>query len=112
MNDLDLSDLDNFVKDTGVPTGTQHYEKSLDIIKQSMGRVIQEMLITLPDGTPHMVYITKINIDPKGKVEVDFGTPSEERKDELILHVEKCITMQINDALQEMNMKKKRWFKW
>lgn len=111
-NDLDLSDLDNFVKDTEEgPSGPQYYEKSLDIIKQSMGSVMQEILLTLPDGSSHMVYVTKIDISPKGQVTVDFGTPSEERKCELAEHVEKCVTMQINEALKEINMKK-RWWKW
>lgn len=111
-NDLDLSDLDNFVKDTEEgPSGPQYYEKSLDIIKQSMGSVMQEILLTLPDGSNHMVYVTKIDISPKGQVTVDFGTPSEERKGELAEHVEKCVTMQINEALKEINMKK-RWWKW
>lgn len=111
-NDLDLSDLDNFVKDTEEgPSGPQYYEKSLDIIKQSMGSVMQEILLTLPDGSSHLVYVTKIDISPKGQVTVDFGTPYEERKGELAEHVEKCVTMQINEALKEINMKK-RWWKW
>lgn len=111
-NDLDLSDLDGFVKDTDEgPDGPQYYEKSLKIIKESMGSVMQEILMTLPDGSSHMVYVTKINISGKGQVTVDFGTPSEERKAELAEHVEKCVTLQINEELQKINMKK-GWWKW
>ena len=111
-NDLDLSDLDNFVKDTEEgPSDPRYYEKSLDIIRKSMGTVKQEILLTLPDGSSHMVYVMGVNISPKGQVSVDFGTPSEERKAELAEHVEKCVTLQINEALKEINMKK-RWWKW
>ncbi|AHY25001.1 head vertex assembly chaperone [Pectobacterium bacteriophage PM2] len=111
MNDLDLSDLDNFVKDEEGPSDPRNYEKSLKIIKDSMGTVKQEILLTLPDGSSHIVYVMDINISNKGQVTVDFGTPSEERKAELAVHVEKCVTMQINDALRNIKMNK-RWWKW
>lgn len=111
MNDLDLSDLDNFVKDEEGPSDPHNYEKSLKIIKDSMGTVKQEILLTLPDGSSHIVYVMDINISNKGQVTVDFGTPSEERKAELAVHVEKCVTMQINDALRNIKMNK-RWWKW
>lgn len=112
MSELDLSDLDGFVQDTEEgPSDPRYYEKSLKIIKDSMGSVKQEILLTLPDGSSHIVYVMKVDISPKGQVSVDFGTPSEERKAELAEHVEKCVTMQINEALKEINMKK-RWWKW
>jgi hypothetical protein len=108
----DLSDLDNFVKDTEEPQGSQHYyEKSLEIIRKSMGSVRQEIMLTLPDGSTHIVYVMDIHIEPNGQVSVDFGTPSEDRKAELALHVEKCVTMQIQDELDKIKMKK-RWWKW
>lgn len=111
-DELDLSDLDDFVKDQEDPSGSPaFYEKSLEIIRESMGSVKQEILLTLPDGSSHIVYVMKIDISPKGEVAVDFGTPSEDRKNELADHVVKCVTMQIQDAFNELNQKK-RWYKW
>lgn len=107
----DLSDLDNFVKDTEEgPSDPHYYEKSLDIIRKSMGSVKQEIMLTLPDGTAHIVYVMNIVIEKDGKVSVDFGTPSEDRKEELALHVEKCVMMQIQEELDKI--KSKRWWKW
>ncbi|QUL77716.1 head vertex assembly chaperone [Yersinia phage vB_YenM_P8] len=113
MNDIDLSDLDNFEKDAegAKAPSVPYYEKSLEIIRQSMGTVRQEILLSLPDGSNHIVYVTGIKIEPSGKVSVDFGTPSEDRKAELAVHVEKCVTMQIQDEIDKIKMKK-RWWKW
>lgn len=113
MSDLDLSDLEGFVKDSNEePSGSSAYfEKSLEIIRESMGRVKQEILLTLPDGTPHMVYVTDIKISPKGEVQAEFATPSEDRKNELAEHVVKCVTMQIQQAFDELKSKD-RWWKW
>lgn len=113
MHDLDLSDLEGFVKDSEEPSGSPaYYEKSLEIIRESMGSVKQEILLTLPDGSPHMVYVTKVDISAKGEVTVDFGTPSEDRKNELADHVVKCVTMQLQAAFDELKPKKKWGLPW
>lgn len=105
----DLADLSNFeVEDESSIEDFSLYERSLKIIKDSMGLVKQEILLTLPDGTPHIVYVTDVNISPKGEVSVNFGTPSEERKGELSEHVEKCIKIQIQQELDKI--KSKKWY--
>lgn len=92
------------------PQGSESlFQRSLEIIKESMGSVKQEILLTLPDKTNHIVYVTRIDISPKGQVTVDFGTPSEERKAELAEHVEKCVTMQIQQLFDEIKPKKRFW---
>ncbi|WBF78643.1 hypothetical protein ADLP1_073 [Acinetobacter phage vB_AbaM_DLP1] len=63
------------------------YEKSLSIIKDAMKDVKHELLIKLEDGTDHIVYITEFQISGNG-VTYGFSTPSEDRKAELIPHIE------------------------
>ncbi|ARW57456.1 head vertex assembly chaperone [Serratia phage X20] len=111
VTEADLEDLSNFEKmEESSDEDSRFFERSLKIIKESMGNVKQEILLTLPDETPHIVYVTGINISPKGECTVDFGTPSEERKAELAEHVEKCIIMQIQQALSEI--KPKKWYQF
>lgn len=80
------------------------FNKSFDIVKESMKDVIQEMVITLEDSSAHIVYIQSINFD-NSKLTVEFSTLSEDRKEELGPHVENCIKIQINEI---MNSSKKR----
>lgn len=106
---FDLSGLEKFEEDSS-PSG-EAFDKSLDIIKESMKGVIQEILLTLPDGTAHMVYITglKMSDTVKDEVEVSFNTPSTDRKAELYEHVENCVKIQLEQQFKEIK-KKKFWF--
>lgn len=109
ITELDLEkELEQIEEGPSGPSGI--YERSLEIIKESMGHVVQEILINLEDGSAHMVYVTKIDISPKGEVSVEFGTPSETRKAELAEHVEKCVIMQIQEELNKIMNKPKKWF--
>ncbi len=103
---FDLSGLEKFEEDSS-PSG-EVYEKSLELVRSAMKNVIQEILINLPDGTSHIVYITGLNFLDNGSVGIDFSTPSEDRKDELYAHVEKCVKIQIQDYFKK---NKKSWFK-
>ena len=87
--DLDLETLpDNTESDEVL------YDKSVSVIKEAMETVLQEILVTLPDSTVHMVYITKFDV-VKNKVTYEFSTPSKDRKDELAVHVDKCLGLQM-----------------
>ncbi|UPW42404.1 head formation protein [Salmonella phage CF-SP2] len=115
-NDFDLSDLDlEVVEDTPSQEGEYErserlYQRSMDIIKKAMDNVVQEILITLEDGSQHIVYVTSIDsVDGTG-VSVGFSTLSEDRKAELAPHVEKCIKIQIEQALVERNKKRFKLF--
>lgn len=72
------------------------YEKSLNVIQESMKSVIQELLILI-DNKPHLVYIHSIDIK-NGKVEYDYSTLSDLPKDILEPHIEKCIKPQIENT--------------
>ncbi|ASD52018.1 head vertex assembly chaperone [Pseudomonas phage PspYZU05] len=85
----------------------QDKDKSLEVIKEAMSNVIQEILITLEDGTTHMVYVMALDATDKG-IKVEFNTPSKDRKDELAVHVEKCIIAQINSVTKQ---RRKSWLK-
>ena len=74
------------------------FDKSYSLVKESMKNVIQEVLLTLPDGSSHMVYITEMNVIGDNQVEVFFNTPSEDRKEELYPHVIECIKTQYHEA--------------
>ncbi|AWD90472.1 head vertex assembly chaperone [Erwinia phage Cronus] len=111
-NGFDLSGLEKFSEDSS-PSGEElkAYEESLRLIKEAMSHVIQEILLTLPDGSAHMVYVNGIKMSEtvRGEVEVEFSTPSTERKDELYPHVEDCIKMQLTEHFAKKP--KKSWFK-
>lgn len=116
QDEYDLSDLDlEIVEETPSLEGEferseRIYQKSLDIVKKAMENVIQEILITLEDGSEHIVYITSLdNIEGNG-VSVSFSTLSEDRKAELAPHVEKCIKIQIEQALMEHKKKRFKLF--
>lgn len=104
---LDLSGLEK-LEDDYSPSG-EVYEKSLGLVREAMKEVIQEILIELPDGTAHIVYIMGLKFsDNRGQVEIDFNTPSEDRKDELYAHVENCVKIQLQEYFTK---NKKSWFK-
>lgn len=103
---LDLSGLEKFEEDSS-PSG-EVYEKSLGVVREAMKEVIQEILIELPDGTAHIVYIMGLKFSDRNEVEIDFNTPSEDRKDELYAHVENCVRIQLQDYFKK---NKKSWFK-
>lgn len=86
--------------------GDALFNKSFDIIKKSMEDVKQEIVITLLDGSAHIVYIHSVKI-LGNSVEVNFSTLSDDRKDELAPHVDECIKMQIYNHLKEYNKRKK-----
>lgn len=93
----ELNTIDNYVEQepkTVPKSGRSVYDQSLDLIKESMANVIQEIIIDL-DGKSYLVYLTRINIDPSGKVEFDFNTFNQEDIEMLRPHVEKCLLQQI-----------------
>ncbi len=103
-NDLDLDlDVDELEAESKGQQGQALYDKSLGIIKDAMKDVKQEILIKLEDGTDHIVYITEIQISGNG-VSYGFSTPSEDRKVELTVHVEKILQMQLNDLMFKRKM--------
>lgn len=112
MNNL-LSDPEKFdnesVKESS-PSGEDPYEKSYQIMKNAMSDVKQEILISLPDGTSHIVFVTSIKAskDNPGELEILFCTPSENRKNELYAHVHNCV-QKMYDISQ--NNKKDSWIK-
>lgn len=114
MSDYDLSDLDlEIIEDSPSQEGEfermeRIYQRSAEIVKKAMENVIQEILITLEDGSNHVVYVTSLTAIEGGGVSLEFSTLSEDRKAELTPHVEKCIKMQIEHSLKE---KKKNRFK-
>lgn len=80
-------------------------EEAHNLIKESMKDIKQEMVIIL-DGENHLVYIHEINIDKTGKIEFKFSTPSEDKKEELLPHIEKCIQLQYEDYVVQERDKK------
>lgn len=75
-------------------TKSSIFDQSLDVIKQAMENVIQEIVITLEDGTYHIVYLTKFEINGSA-ISYEFNTPDESRKPDLIPHIEHILKMQI-----------------
>lgn len=88
--DEEFKILDNIGNDQEI------YEKSLNIVKESMKDVIQEIVILI-DNTPHLVYIHSMDIK-NGRVEYDYSTLSDLPKDILEPHIEKCIKSQIENT--------------
>ena len=105
--DLDLEIIDESPSSEGEEERKERlFNESLKIIKSAMENVIQEIVIKLEDGSTHIVYVTKLDwVD--GKVVMDFAVLDQERKAELAPHVEKCITMQLQDAFNKRSKKKK-----
>lgn len=100
--DLDLDIGDDVYEEPAEydgPVDNTLYDKSLGIIKEAMEDVLQEILITLEDGTDHIVYLTKIEIIGS-EVSYGFSTPSEDRKADLTPHVEKILKMQLDEILK------------
>ncbi len=115
MKDNEDLDLTNFEIQEDSPSYEGEFErserifkKSLDIVQKAMENVIQEILVTLEDGSNHMVYVTLLRAEEDGRVTLEFSTLDESRKAELTPHVENCIKIQIQQALAE---KKKKRFK-
>ncbi|ANA49387.1 head formation protein [Salmonella phage SEA1] len=117
QDDYDLSELDlnlEVVEEAPSQEGEferteRVYQKSLDIVKKAMSNIVQEILLTLEDGSSHIVYVTSINHNGN-EISVDFSTLSEDRKAELAPHVEKCVKIQIEQALAERNKKRFKLF--
>lgn len=76
------------------------FNKSLDIVKKSLEDIQQEMVIIL-NGEYHIVYINKISVGENGECYIDFNTPSESIKNELYVHVEKCVKLQIESIIKQ-----------
>ncbi|EQA7786783.1 hypothetical protein ACX818_001377 [Acinetobacter baumannii] len=87
--------------------GDALFNKSFDIIKESMKDVKQEILIKLKDGTDHIVYLHDCIIDNNGKMVVDFSTLSEDRKVEIGEAVEACMQAQFTESLSRKSKRKK-----
>lgn len=94
------------VEDYELKDNDEIFERSLNVIKKAMKDVKQEIIIQLPDGTSHVVYIMALALN-NGNVEYSFSTLSEDRKEELSHHVDNCLKAQIDTILQELNSKRK-----
>lgn len=110
--DLDLSELEvqeqeNPSSEGDLALEQRNFERSLKIVQDAMENVIQEILLTLEDGSAHMVYITKLDISPSGQVDLEFSTLEQDRKAELAPHVEQCVKIQIQQAMKEYKPKKR-----
>ncbi len=115
-NDFEL-ELENLEVDTESPSYEGEFErtermfkKSLEIVQKAMENVIQEILVTLEDGSNHIVYVTSLNIEDDGRVSLEFSTLDESRKAELVPHVENCVKIQIQQALTTVNKKRFKLF--
>lgn len=84
-------------------------DKAHELIKESMGRVKQEILIRTDDGD-YIVYIQDISMKPNGEVSIEFSTPNEDMKDILYPHVVQCIKNQIEEYTKERRWKLSRLF--
>lgn len=108
-----MTDIENVIESPSSEGEEQRKERifkeSLKIIQNAMENVIQEILITLEDGSNHLVYITKLDWN-NGQVIIDFATLDQDRKAELIPHVEKCIKIQIEEALAQRKKKRFKFF--
>lgn len=76
------------------------FNKSLDLIRKGLKNVKQEMIIKIDDQY-HIVYINNIGIDENGECYIEFSTPDESMKDELYVHVEKCVKLQIESIIEQ-----------
>lgn len=76
--------------------GDALFNQSFDLIKKAMKTVKQEIVITLLDGTPHIVYLHDAVIQEDGSLRTDWSTPSTDRKEEIGVELEKCIAAQFN----------------
>lgn len=77
--------------------GDALFNKSFDIVKESMKDVKQEMLITLEDGSDHIVYLHDAEITDK-QLSIDFSTFDETRKDEIGEAVKQCLMAQLMES--------------
>lgn len=88
----------------------QNYaDKSVEIIKDAMKNVLAEFVIKLEDDSQHMVYITHFEIQRSGKIDYSFATLSEDRKNELVPHIETIFKQMLNESKKET--KRKPFFK-
>lgn len=110
LDDLNLEIVDESPSEEGEDIRKERvFNESLKIVRSAMENVIQEILITLEDGSHHIVYITKLDwVD--GKIVMDFAVLDQDRKAELAPHVEKCVTMQVQQAFNERTKKKFKFF--
>ncbi|QPB12321.1 hypothetical protein [Providencia phage PSTCR6] len=90
-----LAELEELEKDEGAPETGSLYKQSLDIIKEAVKDVLQEILIII-DDKPHLVYIHSMDIKD-GKIDFSYSTLSELPKDELIPHIQNAIIQQIEE---------------
>lgn len=108
--DLDLEIVDESPSSEGEEQRKERlFNESLKTIQAAMENVIQEILIKLPDGSSHLVYITKLDWD-NGQIIMDFAVLDQERKAELTPHVKKCVTMQVQEAYNARVKKKFKFF--
>lgn len=77
--------------------GDALFNQSFDIVKESMKTVKQEILITLEDGTNHIVYLHDAEI-ADNQLTVDFSTFDETRKDEIGEAVKQCLMAQLMES--------------
>lgn len=90
-----LVELDDLEKDEETPETGSLYNQSLDVIKEAVKDVLQEILIIIDDN-PHLVYIHSMDIKD-GKIDFSYSTLSELPKDELIPHIQNAIIRQIEE---------------
>lgn len=90
-----LVELDDLEKDEEAPFQGSLYNQSLDVIKEAVKDVLQEILIIIDDN-PHLVYIHSMDIKD-GKIDFSYSTLSELPKDELIPHIQNAIIRQIEE---------------
>ena len=90
-----LAELDELEKDEETPETGSLYNQSLDVIKEAVKDVLQEILIII-DDMPHLVYIHSMDIND-GKIDFSYSTLSELPKDELIPHIQNAIIRQIEE---------------
>jgi hypothetical protein len=83
------------------------FDKSLDIIKEAMSDVMQEMVIII-DNEPHLVYIQSLDIN-RGQVEFTYSTLSDVPKEELVQHIENCIKAQIKNIESKTFLQRLFW---
>lgn len=90
-----LVELDDLEKDEETPETGSLYNQSLDVIKEAVKDVLQEILIIIDDN-PHLIYIHSMDIKD-GKIDFSYSTLSELPKDELIPHIQNAIIRQIEE---------------
>ena len=85
-------------------TESNAYEKSLDLIKESMKSVIAEFIINLKDGSTHIAYITKFEVGKDYALIYEFCTPSEDRKAEIGECVEDIFKKMIDEKMNDIKI--------